>query len=372
MNPVRVAVFGDYLEERWPSMDLMFEMLLEHLKDDRRFELVPVRPPMPRRFGYTADRIIGRHFLYPRQVRNLRADVYHVVDHSYAPLVRALPGSRTVVTCHDADAVRALYAADARQTALHRVIARRVADGIGQAAVVTCDSESTMREVVGEGVVRADRAMVVPLGVDALFSSEGDPESDARADELLRSERPAVDLLHVGSVIPRKGITVLLRAFKEISKAIPEARLIRVGGALTAEQSALARSLGIERRIVSLPFIPRVVLAAVYRRAELVLLPSLREGFGFPVLEAFACGTPVVASDLPVLREVGGEAAIYVPAGDWSALARAAIDAVRSGNEDRAAVRKRVIEQASRFRWELTAQRFAEIYLELAGRSPTE
>ena len=72
-------------------------------------------------------------------------------------------------------------------------------------------------------------------------------------------------------------------------------------------------------RLVELPFVDRTTLAALYRRATLALLPSEREGFGLPLVESLACGTPVVASDIPALREVGGSAASYCPVADVSA-----------------------------------------------------
>ena len=129
----------------------------------------------------------------------------------------------------------------------------------------------------------------------------------------------AIEILHVGSVIKRKRIDTLLEVFALVVKEFPQARLIRVGGQFTAEQIKMVEKLGINRSIKVLPFIDREVLAAVYRRAALVLQTSESEGFGLPVVEAMACGAPVIASDLAVLREVGGEAARFCPVGDVEA-----------------------------------------------------
>src|SRR6185295_12028848 len=115
----------------------------------------------------------------------------------------------------------------------------------------------------------------------------------------------------------------LLRIFAQVRKQIPDARLIRVGGPFTTEQTKLAKRLNVADAILVLPQLERNVLASIYRRSSLTLLPSDREGFGLPLAEAMACGTPVIASDLQVLREVGGEAAEYCAVGDIDSWAHA-------------------------------------------------
>jgi glycosyltransferase involved in cell wall biosynthesis len=103
----------------------------------------------------------------------------------------------------------------------------------------------------------------------------------------------------------------------------------------------------------------------VYRRAAVLVLPSEREGFGLPLIEAFACGTPVVASDLPVLREVGGPVAEFCRAGDRGAWAQSVLSLI--GERDCSAGRKtRALAWASRFTWRRFADALAAIYIELA------
>ena len=362
----KVTLLGDFTEERWPSMDLVYEMLLERLREDSRLRVEGVRPPFTRRAsgatafsgrGYTADRFINRFIDYPRHLRaQPPADVYHIVDHSYAHLARYLPSGRTMVTCHDADAFRVLFDPDVRRSAPFRAMARRVLSGLRGAALVTCDSEATRDEIVSQRLVPIERTTVVRLGVDPLFSANPDPQADIEAEHLLG---PGAVILHVGSTVPRKRIDVLLRAIAIVARTQPSIQLARVGGSFTEEQEQLARELGISDRVTVLRFLDRRLLAAVYRRSAAVVLTSDREGFGFPVIEALACGTPVVATDLPVLREAGGDAAVYARRGEHEDFA-SKIGEVMSAQGMAPVVR---------LTWDDAASRFAALYLELAGRS---
>jgi glycosyltransferase involved in cell wall biosynthesis len=110
-------------------------------------------------------------------------------------------------------------------------------------------------------------------------------------------------------------------------------------------------------------------LVELYNAADVLLFPSWAEGFGLPVLEAMACGTPVVASDIPVLREVGGEVISYAPASDPLALA-AAVHAVLAADVDhRAAMAEAVRARAARFGWSRTMDAYEDLYREVAARA---
>src|SRR5690606_13967390 len=122
--------------------------------------------------------------------------------------------------------------------------------------------------------------------------------------------------------------------------------------------------------IVEMPFLSRRVIAALYRRAALVLLPSEREGFGLPVVEAMACGTPVVCTDIPVLREVGGDAAEYCPLGERSAWAERIVSLLREREErpDRWDARRAAgLARAATFTWTRYAGAMQGIYERVAA-----
>ena len=207
---------------------------------------------------------------------------------------------------------------------------------------------------------------VVPNGVDPACTPQPSQEADRAADVLLGpSPTSAIQILHVGSTIPRKRIDVLLRVINALRMEAPAVRLIRIGELFTASQRSLIDRLNLRSAVTVLPFLDEAVLAAVYRRASLVLLPSEREGFGLPVVEAMACGTPVVASAIPAVQEVGGDAATYCRAGDVAHWTETVLDLVRERREepDRWARRREAcIRQAATFTWQEHARRMVGLY----------
>ena len=372
-TPLRVALVADLLSERWPSMDLVADMLFAQLRGAEHASTLRVemlRPELRDR-GRGLGRYITRYWDYARWIKRRAKDfdIFHVVDHSYAHLVHLLPHNQTVVTCHDVDAFMPLVDSRVVPSRLPKVVTRRVLSGLRKAAYVTCDSIATRDEVVRFGLVSPDRLSVVPIGVHPALSSEPDPLADDDIDALVgprRSEQ--IDLLHVGSCIPRKRIDALLRALSAVREVEPRVRLLKAGGSLTEEQWGLAKDLGVAQHIVELPFLKTSTLAALYRRAALTVVTSEREGFGLPVVEATACGTPVVATDIPVLREVGGSAAVYVPLDDIGRW-REAILTCLSVQRDVTQSRRKGEETAARFSWQSCATAMATIYADVGRRA---
>jgi len=379
----RVAVVCDLLEENWPSMDLVGEMLLDNLRMNHSASVLAtcLRPPMRRRFtrvaragniAFNADRFLNRFWDYPRWLRrrNQDFDLFHIVDHSYGQLVHQLPAAQTVVTCHDLDLFRCvLDSSVTRRSTPFKAMARYVLRGISKAARVTCPSDTTRNELLAYELVPADRVVTILNGVHPSCVPTRDLVADAEAARSLGPiGEDAIDILHVGSTIPRKRIDVLVRVLASLREEFPKARLIRVGGPFTAVQMELVENFRLREAMVELPFLDRSVLAAVYRRAALLLQPSEREGFGLPVIEALACGTPVVASDLPVLREAGGQVASYCPVGDAREWSESVIKllCVRRHDPDRwSALRLAGIAHANKFSWAAYANQVVALYHEL-------
>jgi glycosyltransferase involved in cell wall biosynthesis len=386
VTPLKVAVVANMLEERWPSMDLVADMLLEHLRSEHRgrIEATLIRPAMRARVSrlpllagsgpaFTIDRFSNRLWDYPRVTRAAAAgfDLFHVVDHSYAQLVHTLPAERTLVTCHDLDTFRSILEPDREpRSTLFRMMTRRIFTGLCKAGHIACDTEATRDALVAQARVDVLRTSVVLNGPHPSCSPTAEPAADVEAARLLGPAGRTTDLLHVGSTIARKRVDVLLQVVAALRRQRPDIRLVRVGGPFTAEQRRLVRELGIEEAIVVLPFLDRSTLAAVYRRTALVLLPSEREGFGLPVLEALACGTPIIASDIDALREVGGTAVEYCDPEDLEAWTSAVVRRLTERREDPEGWRRRRmagIERAASFSWSRYTAEVVTLYERLAA-----
>ena len=390
MSRLKVAVVADLLEEGWPSMDLVAGMLVDRLRAEHSntIDVTLVRPPLRRRLTWIPgsarlgrvvmlDRIANRLWDYPRLIgaASRDFDLFHLVDHSYAQLVHRLPAERTLVTCHDLDTFRSILEPELEpRSAAFRAMTRHILNGLRKAALVACDTKATRDDLVSKAGVDPARTRVIPNGPHPSCTPIPEPAADAEAARLLGGRR-TTDLLHVGSTIARKRIDVLLRVIAAVRRHRPDVRLVRVGGPFTGEQRVLVRDLGLDDAILQLPFLDRSTLSAIYRRSALVLQPSEREGFGLPVLEALACGTPVVASDIEALREVGGQAVAYCTPYDVEGWARTVVGALaeRDGKPEHWRERRRVgIERASAFSWSRYAADVAGLYRQMipagAGR----
>lgn len=330
---LRLAVICDLLEENWPSMDLVADMFVHHVGAQHAptVQVTCVRPPMRRRLSrlpwlgarrvlVNADRFANRFWDYPRHLRPriCDCDLFHVCDHSYAQLVHALPEDRTGVFCHDLDTFRCLLDPEREpRPRWFKAMAGRILQGLRKAAVVFYSTTVVRQQIEAHGLIDPARLVHAPYGIAPEFHP-APRERDARGEPVDRLNGLPF-LLHVGSCIPRKRIDVLLEVFARGEARQRNYRLVQVGGEWTAEQRQQIERLGIGSQVIQWRGLSRRALANLYQQAALVLQPSESEGFGLPVIEALGCGSIVVVSDLPVFRELAGDAAVYCPIGDVAA-----------------------------------------------------
>ncbi|MBI2933640.1 MAG: glycosyltransferase family 4 protein [Planctomycetes bacterium] len=281
--------------------------------------------------------------------------VYHILAQGSADVMRYVPARRTIVTCHDLSQLRMKRPRlrEARRWVNYGFF--RYATGfMRRARVVVADSEAARRDAVELAGVPRGRVRVIPLGVDDEFFGT----RPARGSKTRR-------LLHVGGCGPNKNIDGLLRILDRVRRRLPDVELVKAGAPLTPEQQRSARDLGVADRIRHVGRVERRELPGIFRDADLLIYPSLHEGFCLPVAEAMASGLPVIASKAGSIPEVAGSAAVLLPADEedrWSE------EVVRILSDD--AVARRLSEEGGRraqmFRWRNTAEAYLRVYREVA------
>ncbi len=248
-----------------------------------------------------------------------------------------------------------------RPTDIGTILFRLSLAGLKRMDAIVAVSEHTRGVVVDALGVPSERVYVVPNGVD---HDKYEPVPDAR--QLLASRYPlpggpgARYLLHVGSEAPRKNVGGLLRAMAALRNRLPDVYLLRVGdpgGCRFREETLrITGELGLAGRVAFCGPVPEADLPLFYSAADVCVVPSFLEGFGLPVVEAQACGAPVVASDIPALREVSLGTVSLVDSGDPAALA-GAIESLLKSRPPR--------EKAAwtlRYSWEAAAEGLLKVY----------
>ncbi len=172
-------------------------------------------------------------------------------------------------------------------------------------------------------------------------------------------------MLHVGSCIPRKRIDVLIDVFAEVRGTRRDLRLIQVGGQWSGAQREQIARHDLSRHIVQIRDVERATIANLYHRAAAVLLTSEAEGFGLPAIEALACGSLMVASDIPPLREVAGPAAVYCPVADVPAWTDTLLHLL--AEPARQPPLEMRLTQARRYSWHTHTETIARAYANLTA-----
>ncbi len=368
---MRVAWLRVMPEERWRSMDVYAHWLTRSLRalgTDIDFLEVTVhawtwadrRVPMP--YGraaslHTLGLYLSRWIRYPLALRRVQADIYHVLDNSYGHLAFFLPPARTVVTMHGGTP-RGYRQWQPKGPAMFLFdLAYR---GMLRAGHIISVSEHSKRELLNEATYPEDAIHVVHNGVAPTFRPSTPQERQRLRSQLLSSSE-AYLILHVGHSAARKNVTALYQALALLHDRGRAVRLLRIGGLPTPAQEALIEHLKISAAITHLPHIDNQELPAYYAAADVFAFPSLYEGFGIPLIEAMACGAPVVCNDSALFREVCAEAALYVDARQPEALADA-IDQILNAPALANELRARGLARARQFTWERTARQTLAVY----------
>ena len=288
-------------------------------------------------------------------------DLFHSPDFVLPP-VRA---ARSILTVHDLAFLLYPECADAR---LRAYLEKTVPRSVQRANYVVADSENTRNDVICLLGVPPERVTVVPGGVDPAFKPVTDPARLAALRRTLGLDPVTPYILFIGVIEPRKNLMGLIEAFDILKsrRSLPHKLLVagRRGWLSESTMERAARS-PFRDEIIFPGFIPEGEIATLYSAAEAFAFPSHYEGFGLPVLEAMACGTPVVASRASSLPEVVGDAGMQVDPDDSERLA-SALELLALNPEMRADFRERGIARAATFTWGAAARVMVDVYRKVA------
>ncbi len=293
-------------------------------------------------------RYLSQYVVYPAAAFFRQGNINHITDHSYAHLVHALDASKTVVTFHDAIWLRSRKSG----AQAHNL------SGLKKAAHIICDSEASRKALLEVLQYPEEKTTVVPLGLHECFKNQ-------RQVSALPDLPEGPYILHVGHTQAYKNITALFEVLAILQSWGKKIKLLKIGTPFTPEQEKAARDKGVWPLIVHRGKVGQSQLPSVYRSAQVLLQPSVDEGFGFTVLEAMSMGLPVVASNRGSLPELMGAAGIRVEPEDHLAMAKS-ICGILENTELRAGMVREGQKRAANYTWENTAASVLEIYRSIA------
>lgn len=286
-------------------------------------------------------------------------DVFHSPDFALPPVRRA----GTIVTVHDLSFLRV---PECSYPALQTYLRKVVPPSVRRANMVLADSKCTKSDVIELLGVDPARVTVIYAGVGKEFRRVED-ESHLAAVRT-RYGLPARFVLGLGTLQPRKNFERLIEAYAQVKGRMGDELKLVIAGELGWMYESIfekTKELHLQGEVCFLGYVADEDLPALYTMAELFVFPSLYEGFGLPPLEAMACGTPVITSNVSSLPEVVGDAALMVNPLDIEALA-AAMQQILSDAALRRQMIARGLLQARRFTWEQAARQLLNVYQQVA------
>jgi glycosyltransferase involved in cell wall biosynthesis len=294
-------------------------------------------------------------WLLPIELLRFSLDLLHSTDF-IPPLYSTVP---TVITVHDLAFLHWPHFLTKDSAAYYGQIDRAVR----HAHHIIVPSESTKQDLTAMLGVPSIKISVIYEAADALFVPL--PIAETRAEVMQKYGLPESFILFVGTIEPRKNVDGLIRAFHHLRSkyGVSNTALVIAGGGgwLYAETLELIRQLNLEQSVFLVGRVVDEELHKLYVSARCHVHPAHYEGFGLPPLEAMACGTPTIVSNVSSLPEVVGDAALLVDPANWEEIA-VAIHRLLSDDQLHAELREKGLQRARYFNWESAARRTMEVY----------
>lgn len=326
--------------------------LCDVLKKAKEYEVRLAEPTTPPAIIKCIGKIIGKDmetvwrstpFFFPETKED---ELLHCTAQTLAlPLL--FSKRKCVVTVHDIIPLATKEYANV----VERITYFLLKYALKRAVHIIADSEHTKEDIIKHIRYPSKKITVIPLGIDQNIFKEK------------KTKRERNIILYVGSDAKRKNIELIIKALVHIKKEIPDIIFVKVGqaqdNAMRKKLKMLAKDLSLEQHVVWKDYVED--LTEEYNKATIFVFPSLYEGFGFPILEAMACGCPVICSNKTSLPELGEDAVIYTDAMDQKDLAQKIIILIKDKMLQEQ-LRKKGKQQVQKFTWESCAEKIIRVY----------
>ncbi|MEL7038523.1 MAG: glycosyltransferase family 1 protein [Cyanobacteria bacterium J06592_8] len=320
---MKILLIGNYQPDAITSMDKFLEVLATNLPQfghqvkilrpqPKLGSLQPVIKPLRKWLGY-----IDKLVFFPSQLQKSIswADIVHICDHGNAIYTQYLQNIPHLVTCHDLLAIRSgLKEFPEYQTGwTGKKLQQMIVNGLNQAHSVVCDSKNTQNDLLRLSSIKSEAISLIHLGLNYPYSPMKYSQAKSHL-ERLEIPNNSHYILHVGANHWYKNRLGVLEIFKNLLPLYKSSNLhlIMVGQPLTSEMQQFIQTHHLSQNVIERVNIDPEDLRALYSSAIALLFPSLQEGFGWPIIEAQACGCPVFTSNRPPMNEIGGQAALYI------------------------------------------------------------
>lgn len=380
---MKILLIGNYAPDRQESMQRFASLLDTELRErGHRVQLLQPRARLNRAGASPAGLAkwlgyLDKFVLFPPLLKRAarRADIVHITDHSNAMYVHHLHNKPLLLTCNDVLAIRSAMDLVPQNPvgATGKFFQKLILSGMQRAPRIVCISENTRVELLEISDRSRENTSVIEMGLNYPYS----PMSVAQANEMIESHNKDLGInggagssfiLHVGGnqwYKNREGVLQIYRALKdEMGAQTP--RLVMAGKAFTPEMEAYCAAHDLSD-VIRVEGASNETLRALYSRAQVFVFPSLAEGFGWPIVEAQACGCRVLTTNAPPMNDIGGDAAALCDPRDIQSAADKLYALLSESEAERQARVEAGLRNAARFTTARMVENYEQLYRQIAG-----
>jgi glycosyltransferase involved in cell wall biosynthesis len=357
----KILILRDFKEDRRMSMEIYADLLLTSLKTIDTFEVDGYIPTVPPLFNNLIGMRIARYLFYPMQVIGKKASLYHIIDPGYSHLINIIDKEKTIVTVHGLLPIL-MWKGKVQGIARRRIpllLLFSFAE-LKKVKQIIAISEDVKKDLINLLGFEPNKICVINNVIDPIFREYSQGQKIETRNRIFGKNNPTKHILINATKFYKNPDTVLRTAKILQENSDLDFRLVRIGHP-DKHWIDSVHTYGLQNNVVDLGPIQWKDMPDLYNSVDLLFFPSLYEGFGWPPLEAMACGTPVIASNATSLPEVIGDAGVmldpYDVLGFFEAIRKMLID-----QEYRQQFVEKGVNQARKFTWDKTIEKIISVY----------